>query len=95
MNLLKKPPKKGWFKKLTLLFGGLFPFLFVVGVVVFIVAPICCSYFTNEPICDKRCQAAGYPAGEAMSPSKWRHTVCVCWPEKPGPAGYFLLERDD
>lgn len=81
-------------KRLTSLFGGIIPFLvFVVGIV--LAVRHCSALWSGNPECDKRCRGVGYPAGEVLPPSTWKHRVCVCWPKDPQPPRYFLLERDD
>lgn len=96
VNLSPDKPKKKdpWFKRLTMAFGGVFYFIGLIG----ILGWGACNLFRNHSqndACDKRCVSAGYPAGEGMSITQWKHAACVCWPKTPGPAAYFLLERDD
>ena len=86
--------KDGWFKKLTGLFGGVFPFFALVVVVGYALGN-CSTVWEGNEVCDKKCLTKGYPAGEIASPRDWKHDVCVCWPASPSPPAYFLLERDD
>jgi hypothetical protein len=92
MNLNKPPKKDGWFKKL--LVGGVVPFVLAVGALLWLL-PDCGALWSGNETCDNKCRSAGYPAGEILPPTKWKHRVCVCWPGKPSPPTYFLLERDD